>query len=105
MNSIMALKDHSAFKFIYGSRFPGQSKDKVFVFKMFVDLTGSSMKLVKRMQDGGDMENSCIMFDHIKRLKDWTTMTCHVYDSRYCKVLTIAYCDMQSEDGAAQIFF
>jgi hypothetical protein len=32
-------------------------------------------------------------------------MACHVYDSRYCKVLTIACCDMQSEDGIAQIFF
>jgi hypothetical protein len=32
-------------------------------------------------------------------------MACHVYDSRYCKVLTIACCDMQSEDGAAQILF
>ena len=49
------------------------------------------------------MENSWIMFDHVKRLKYWTTMTCHVYDNRYCKVLTIACCDMQSEDGATQI--
>lgn len=29
-------------------------------------------------------------------------MTCHVYDSDYCKVLTVACCDMQSEDGGAQ---
>ena len=26
------------------------------------------------------MENSWIMFDHVKRLKDWTTLACHVYD-------------------------
>ena len=51
------------------------------------------------------MENSCIMFDHVKRLKNWTTMTCRMYDSRYCKVLIIACCDIQSEDGAIQIFF
>ena len=76
----------------------------MFVFKMSVDLPGSSVELMKRMQVGGDMENSLIMFDHVKRLKDWTTMACHVYDSRYCKVFTIACCDMQSEDGAAQIF-
>ena len=25
MNSIMALKDHSGFKYVHGSRFPGQS--------------------------------------------------------------------------------
>ena len=58
MDSIMALKDHTAFKFVHGSRFPGQSKDKVFVFKMSVDLPGSGVELVKRMQVGGDMENS-----------------------------------------------
>src|ERR1700737_2135863 len=45
------------------------------------------------------------MFDHVKCLKGWTTLVCHVYDSKYCKVLTIACCDMQSEDGVAQTFF
>ena len=30
---------------------------------------------------------------------------CRVYDSRYCKVLTIACRDIQSEDGATQILF
>jgi hypothetical protein len=74
MDSIMALKDHSAFKFIHGSRFPGQSKDKGFVFKMSVDLPSSGVELVKRMQDCDDMENSWIMFAHVKRMKDWTTM-------------------------------
>jgi hypothetical protein len=28
-------------------------------------------------------------------------MACHVYDSTYCRVMTIAICDMQSEDVAA----
>ena len=37
IDSIMALKDHSTFKFVQGSRFPWQSKDKVFVLKMPVD--------------------------------------------------------------------
>ena len=32
-------------------------------------------------------------------------MACHVYNSQYCKVLTIVCCDMQFEDDAAQIFF
>ena len=45
------------------------------------------------------------MFDHVKRLQDWTTMTCHVYDCKHCKVLTIACCDMQSEDARALIVF
>ena len=75
------------------------------MFKMFVDLAGSEVDLVKRMQYGGDMENSWIMFDHVKRLREWTTMACHVYDSKHCKVLTMAFCDMQSEDAWAQIIF
>ena len=105
MNSIMAFKDHSSFKYFHASRFPRQSKDKVFVFKMSIDLPRSGVDLVKRMQEGGDMENSWIMFDHVKRLKDWTTLACHVYDSKYCKVLTITCCDMQYEDDATQTLF
>jgi hypothetical protein len=42
------------------------------------------------------------MFDHVKRVKGWTTMACHVYDSAYCRVMTIAVCDMQSENVTAQ---
>jgi hypothetical protein len=33
MDSIMTLKDYSSFKYVHASRFPGQSKDKVFVFQ------------------------------------------------------------------------
>ena len=32
-------------------------------------------------------------------------MISHVYDSQYCKVLTIACCDMKSEDGTTQTLF
>ena len=53
---------------------------------MFVDLLDSGVELVKKMQVGRNMENSWIMFDHVERLKYWTTMIYHVYDSRYCKV-------------------
>ena len=45
------------------------------------------------------------MFDHVKHVKDWTTFACHAYNIKYCKVLTIAYCDMQFEDGITQTFF
>jgi hypothetical protein len=34
------------------------------------------------------------MFDHVKHVKKWTTMACHVYDFAYCLVMTIAICDM-----------
>lgn len=66
---------------------------------MLVDLPGSGVDLVKRMHVGGDMENLWIMFDRIKLLKDWTTLACHVYDDKYCKILMIACCDMQSKYG------
>ena len=32
-------------------------------------------------------------------------MASHVYDSKYCKVMTIAICDMQSKDAKAQELF
>ena len=57
------------------------------------------------MQVGGDLQDAWIMFDHVKRVRGWTTMACHVYDSSYCRVMTVACSDMQSEDYAAQIVF
>jgi hypothetical protein len=32
-------------------------------------------------------------------------MACYVYESQYCKMLTIACCDMQFEYGVAKTFF
>ena len=43
--------------------------DKVFVFKMSEVGPGSKVDLVKRMQPGCDLENSWIMFDHVKRVR------------------------------------
>ena len=43
-----------------------------------------------------------MIFNHVKRVKKWTTMACHVYDSTYCCVMTITVCNMQLEDAAAQ---
>jgi hypothetical protein len=54
------------------------------------------------MQHVRDLQNAWIIFDHVKRVASWTTMVCHVYDLAYCKVLTIAVCDMQFEDIEAQ---
>ena len=72
---------------------------------MSVDLPGSGVDLVKCMQVEGYIENSWIMFDHVKCLKDWTTFACYVYDSKYCKIMTIACSDMQFENGVAQTLF
>jgi hypothetical protein len=75
----------------------------VFVFKVSEVGPRSGVHLVNRMQPGGDLEHTWIMFDHVKRIKNWTTMACHVYDSAYCRVMTITVCDMQSEDAVAQM--
>jgi hypothetical protein len=61
----------------------------------------SGVHLVNQMQPGGDLEHVWIMFDHVNRVKNWTTMACHVYNSAYCRVMTIAVCGMQSKDAAA----
>ncbi len=69
---------------------------------MCINGVGSGVNLVTRMQPSGDLQNVWIMFDHVKRVVGWTIMACHVYDSAYCKVMTIANCDMQFEDTEAQ---
>jgi hypothetical protein len=74
----------------------------MFLFKMSEVGPSSDVDLVRRMQPGGDLQDTWIMFDHVKRVKKWTTMACHVYDSTYCCIMTIAVCDMQSEDAATQ---
>jgi hypothetical protein len=101
-DSIMAMQRYTTIEYIHGNVFPGQDKDKVYVFKMLVDGFGSGVDLVKRMQPRGDLENAWLIFDHIKRVQEWTTMACHVYNAAYCKVMTIAICDMQSKDTKVQ---
>ncbi len=46
----------------------------------------------------GDFITYWVMFDHIKRMHDWTTMGAHVYDSSYYYLLTITLCEMKEED-------
>lgn len=45
------------------------------------------------------------MFDHIKRVKGWATMACHVYHTTFCCAMTIAVCNMESEDVTVQLVF
>jgi hypothetical protein len=85
MDGITMLRGCSNWPYVQENLFLGQGSDsdKVFVFKMSEVGLGSDVDLVKRMQ-----------FDHVKRVKKWTTMACHVYDSTYCRVMTIAICNM-----------
>ena len=107
IDNIMKLRGSSTWAFVQESKFPGQGTDtdKVFVFKMSEVGPGSGVDLVKRMQLRDDLQDAWIMFDHVKRVRGWTTMACHVYDSSYCRVMTIACSDMQSEDCTTQIVF
>ena len=105
IDNIMTMKRESKFKFIHDNVFPGQGKEKVYVFKMLMEGPESGVDLIRRMQVGGDLQNAWMMFDHVKRVKDWTTMACHVYDSQYKKVMTIVVCDMQFEDTEVQVQF
>jgi hypothetical protein len=85
------------------NKFRGQGKllEKLYVFKMFEVGPGSGVDFVRRMQPHGDLQDIWVMFDHVKRVKGWTTMAFHVYDLAYCWVMTIAVCDMKSEDVTA----
>jgi hypothetical protein len=105
MDGIATLRGCSHWAYVQENKFPdqGSNSDKVFVFKMSEVGPRSGVHLVNRMQPGGDLEHAWIMFDHVKHVKNWTTMACHVYDSAYCRVMTIAVCDMHSEDAAAQM--
>jgi hypothetical protein len=49
-DNIMAMKRFTTILNIHGNIFPGQSKDRVYVFKMLVDGPRSGVDLVKRMQ-------------------------------------------------------
>jgi hypothetical protein len=104
MDGITMLRGCSNWLYVHENVFPSQGSDfdKVFIFKMFEVGPGNGVDLVKRMQPGSDRQDAWMMFDHVKRVQKWTTMACHVYDSTYCRVMTIAVCDMQSEDAAAK---
>ena len=105
MDGIATLRGCSHEAYVQENKFldQGSNFNKVFVFKMSKVGPRSRVHLVKKMQPGGDLEDVWIMFDHVKHVKHWTTMACHVYDSTDCRVMTIVVCDKQSEDDVAQM--
>jgi hypothetical protein len=94
INNIFKLKKSSTYNYIHNSKFPRLDDKLVYLFKMSTCGQGSGMSLVYKIQHGGDLENKWIMFDHVKRVKDWTTFGVHVYDPKYRKIMTIAVCEM-----------
>ena len=61
--------------------------------------------MVKQMQPEGHIKNAWIMFEHVKQVRQWTTMACHVNDYTYYRVMTIVCCDMQFVDIDTQMVF
>ena len=104
MDGICQMRGCTTWPFVQRNVFLGQGadNDKVFGFKMSEVGPAFGVDLVTRMQPGGDLQDSWLMFHHVKRMNNWTTMACHVYDSQYCRVMTVAVCYMQSEDCKAQ---
>lgn len=64
------------------------------MFKMLEVGNGSGVDLIKQMQLGGNLQDAWMIFDDIKHVSDGTTMACHMYDSMYCRSMTVAICDM-----------
>jgi hypothetical protein len=85
MDSITILRGCSNWPYVQKNMFPGQMSE-----------VGpcSGVDLVKQMHLGGNLHDAWIMFNHVKRVKKWTTMACHIYDSTYYRVMTIAICNM-----------
>ena len=81
-----------------------QANYKMFDIKMSDVGLGSRVDLVQRMQLDGDLQDVWIMFDHMKRVKCYTTFARHVYDFCYSKVKIIVLCDMKSEIHDAQTY-
>jgi hypothetical protein len=60
-DSIMVMKMYTTIEYVHANIFPGQRKDKVYIFKMLEDRPGSGVDLVKCMQPRGDLENAWLM--------------------------------------------
>ncbi len=100
---ILKLKTLFGYDYTYDNFFPCQQVvQKVYLFKMFVYGVASKFDLVWRMQPSDDMQNVWMMFNHVKCVQGWTTMAYHVYDSVYCKVITIVVVDIQFKDTEVQ---
>ena len=72
MDGIRHMRGCTTWLFVQRNIFPGQGADddKVFVFKMSKVGPASSVDLVTRIQLGGDLQDSWLMFDHVKSVNN-----------------------------------
>jgi hypothetical protein len=103
LDYILNLKTLFSYNYIHDNCFLGQqTRQKVYLFKIFVNGTTSEFDLVQQMQPDDDLQNAWMMLDHVKHVQGWVTMAYQAYDLIYCKVMTIAIYDMQFKDTKAQ---
>ncbi len=96
IDCILKLKALFGYNYIQDNFFPNQqARQKVYLFKVFIDGTTSKFDLVRQMQPNDNLQNAWMMFNHVTRVQGWMTMACHIYDLIiYCKITTIMVCDM-----------
>jgi hypothetical protein len=86
IDSILELKSKSWYDYIQKYSFLRQVLgQKVFIFKMSINVVGSGTSLVTWMQLAGDLQNAWIIFDHVKHVTSWIAMVCHVYNRPIAK--------------------
>ena len=102
ISSILVLKNRSTYDFIHEIMLPGVSMhgQKACLFKMSTTGSGSGIDLLTRMGPGKDLEGVWVMFGHVKRIHNWTTMACHIYEPNFCSLITS---EMKREDADSQL--
>lgn len=108
-DGIFKLKRGLLFDYFQSMVFPGQLEfsgfDRCHIFKMSTQGPGNGVELVNKMRSGGELGNCWLCFDFVKRMRDWTTMACHVYNPHIQEMQTIAIGDFKVEDTQAQALF
>ena len=104
IDNILKLKKMFTYDYVQDNRFPrqGGAGEVIYLFKMSTVGVDSGVDLIHKMQPDGDLELAWIMFNHVKRVVGWTSLEAHVYDPVYCKVRTIAVCDVMWQMAEAQ---
>ena len=102
LDMVEQLRIECPYAFIQLSDRFGFGTGRYYIFKMSEDGPGSGVDLVRRMQPGGDLDKRWIMFDHLNRVRGWKTMSCYVFDSGMCRLMTIATCEILGDDADSQ---
>ena len=101
-DDVERLRIECPYSFIQQCDIVDDRTERTYLFKMSEDGSGCGVDLVRRMQPGGDLTSCWIMFDHIKRVVGWTTMSCHVFDAEFGRLMTIATCEISNNDAESQ---